>query len=186
MNITKNERALLRKLGGKVAEIAALPINQQRRSMWQRLNGLKPVKPLIFVYEIPWHEMNYNDELTLRCTGDIGRQLEWKLRETIYRWEHLQGDMVVEPVVYSPLVIQNSGFGISEQVDTIKTDDHDGSVVSRHFHIQIQNEEDIAKIQMPVVTHNKAASLAATKCPTMVHYRFSRRRRFRPRFASTT
>lgn len=31
--------------------------------MWKKLNGLEKVKPMIWINEIPWHEMNIDDEL---------------------------------------------------------------------------------------------------------------------------
>jgi hypothetical protein len=65
--------------------------------------------------------------------------------------------MTVEPVVYSPLVIHDTGFGISEEVDIARTDEA-SNVVSRHFHLQIQQEADLAKIRVPVVTHDVEAT----------------------------
>ena len=47
----------------------------------------------------------------------------------------------------------NTGFGIREQADIVKTDERN-SVVSRHFHIQISDEADVAKIKAPQVTHD--------------------------------
>jgi len=155
--ITDNEKGILRELGEQVAAIATAPINHSRRELWKRLNSLEKVKPLICIYEIPWHEMNVNGELDLKTSHPTCRQIEWSLRETMYRWKHLQGDMVVEPVIYSPLAIASTGFGIHENVDVVKTDDH-SDVVSRHFNIQIQNEDDIEKIKMPVVTHDEKKS----------------------------
>jgi hypothetical protein len=75
----------------------------------------------------------------------------------IYQWEHFPGDMVVEPTVYSPLVIHTTGLGIDENVDIVKTDEAN-DIVSRHFNIQIHGEEDLEKIKTPVVTHNASAS----------------------------
>jgi hypothetical protein len=36
------------------------------------------------------------------------------MRKLLYQWEYMPADMVVEPVVYSPLVVHNTAFGISE------------------------------------------------------------------------
>jgi hypothetical protein len=69
----------------------------------------------------------------------------------------MPADMVVEPVVYSPLVVHNTAFGIAEDVDIAVTDEAN-TVVSRHFNIQIRDEDDLEKIKVPVVTHDSAAS----------------------------
>ena len=63
----------------------------------------------------------------------------------------MHANMVVTPVMECPLVIHDSGFGIDELVDIVKTA-NTSDVVSRYFNIQIKNEEDIAKIKDPVIT----------------------------------
>ena len=118
---------------------------------------MEKVKPLICIYEIPWHEMDVDGELELKTSAPACRQIEWELRESLYRWKHLQGDMVVEPVLYSPLAISDSGMGINEEIDVVRTDENN-SVVSRHFKIQIKDKDDIEKIKMPVVTHDEKKS----------------------------
>ncbi|MCX5642074.1 MAG: hypothetical protein NTY10_02360 [Candidatus Omnitrophica bacterium] len=153
MNILKNDKQVLKELGKEVSEIAHLPVNEKRRTAWKQLNGLKRVKPLTCIYEIPWHEMNVGEELTLKTNDALSKQTEWNLRETLYRWKHLPGDMVVEPVIYSPLSITDTGIGITEDVGVAKTDKKN-PIVSRHFNIQISHEDDIEKIKMPTVTHN--------------------------------
>ena len=67
----------------------------------------------------------------------------------------MPGDMIVEPVVYCPVAFHDSGVGISEDVDIVRTDPAN-PVVSRHFNIQIRDEDDIEKIKMPKVTRDDA------------------------------
>lgn len=43
MNMSKKDRAILQGLARKVADIAALPIQQQKANMWRRLNRLEHV-----------------------------------------------------------------------------------------------------------------------------------------------
>lgn len=157
MQLSAHDRDILRALANEIAEVAALPSHQERIRLWSRLNSLERVKPLVWINEIPWHEMDVNGELTCRCEGELARAHETQLRRTLYQWRHMPGDMVVEPLLYSPLVIHDTGFGIAEDVDIVKTDEH-SSVVSRRFHLQIQSEADLAKIRMPQVTHDAEAS----------------------------
>ncbi len=163
MGPTKEEKAVLRALGRRIAEIAALPIQETRRRMWKRMNGLDPVKPMVWIFEIPWHEMNVNDELTLRTRDPFLQNVEQGLRRTIYQWDHLQGDMVVEPYVPCPIAYHDSGIGIREDVETVQTDPL-SSVVSRHFNVQIACEDDIAKIQMPTITLDPEATERRYAC----------------------
>jgi hypothetical protein len=157
MSIPEKDKTILRKLGERIAEIAALPAQREKAEMWRRLNDLEPVKPMIWINEIPWHEMDVNDELKIQCTDPFCRGLEGGLRRTIYQWEHMRGDMVVEETLYSSLVIRDTGFGIGEDVDIVRTDPRSG-VVSRTFHPQIREEKDIEKIKMPEITHDEEAS----------------------------
>ncbi|MGB9619405.1 MAG: hypothetical protein ACPL7K_03210, partial [Armatimonadota bacterium] len=157
MPISEKDRSVLRSLAERVAKIAALPIHKETAREWARLNGLKPGRPLVWINEIPWHEMNYNDELTLVCEDEFCRGVEWQLRTTIYQWEHMRADMVVEPVFYSALVIHDTGFGIQEQGKLIPQSEA-GGICAHGYTPQIKDEQDIQKIKDPVVTHDSEAS----------------------------
>lgn len=159
MSVSRHDQDILRKLAERKAEIAARPIQKQRREMWTRLNRLEKVKPMVWLNEVPWHEMNVGGELTLQLqTSDqFLRDIEWGLRSELYQWEHMPGDMIVEPEIDSPPAIKNTGFGIKEDVEAIKQDQNSG-IISRHFKIQIQDEKDIEKIKDPVITHDPKLS----------------------------
>jgi hypothetical protein len=157
MDTAKKDREILRKLAEEVAEIASLPVHEEKRKMWQSLNRLEKVKPMIWINEICWNEMDVNGELALKTTDEFCRGIETQLRQTIYQWEHMQGDMIVDPCIACPLVIYDTGFGIAIDADMVKTDDTN-SVVSKHFHPQIQNEDDVEKIKMPEVTFDREAT----------------------------
>ncbi|HEY64227.1 MAG TPA: hypothetical protein G4O02_06605 [Caldilineae bacterium] len=154
--VSEKDKAVLRRLAERLAEIAALPVQRERAAMWRRLNDLDPVKPMVWINEIPWHEMDVNGELQPETSHPWARELEIQLRRTIYQWEHIPGDMVIEPKIYSPLVIHDSGFGLQEIADRVWVDAQ--GVASRRFHPQIRDERDLEKIKTPVVTHDVEAS----------------------------
>ena len=155
--VTPADRDVLRHLGQRLAGIAALAVQDETADMWRALNGLKRVKPMVWIDEVPWHEMDVDGELRLQTTTEWSRYHELELRKLIYQWEHMPADMVVEPAVYSPLVVHNTAFGIAEDVDIAVTDEAN-SIVSRHFIVQIRDEDDLEKIKVPVVTHDQRAS----------------------------
>ena len=157
MSISEKDKTVLRELGERIAEIAALPIQKEKADMWRHLNSLERVKPMVWINEIPWHEMDVNDELRIQTSDPFCRRLEGQLRRTIYQWEHMRGDMVVEERIYCQLVIRDTGLGIGEDVDIVRTDERSG-IVSRTFHPQIQEEKDVEKIKMPEITHDVEAS----------------------------
>ncbi len=150
--LTVNEKEVLRSLGRKIAEIAALPVHREKARLWQKMNDLQQERPMVWINEIPWHEMNVNDELTLRTTHPWARELEQNLRRTIYQWEHMPCDMIINDYLDCPIVYHTSDFGIVEQVDTVHTDEKN-DIYSRHFKIQIKEPADIEKIKMPEITY---------------------------------
>ncbi|RKX31902.1 MAG: hypothetical protein DRP71_12740 [Verrucomicrobia bacterium] len=152
-----DDRSILRNLAERQAEIAGLPIHTETIAEWKRLNANKPGRPMVWINEIPWHEMDVDGELTLQCSDPFCRSVEETLRRTLYQWNHMRGDMVVEARFDSPLVIHDSGFGIDEDVD-IEITDHRSGIVSREFHNQIDCEKDIEKIRRPVLSHDEEAS----------------------------
>ncbi len=157
MKIPEKDRLVLRTLAEELAEIAALPVQREMAELWRRLNQMEKVRPLVWINEIPWHEMDVNGELTLQTTSDFTRGIEVQLRQTLYQWRHMRGDMVVTPIFYSPLVIHDTGFGIQEDVEVIQQDAGSG-IVSREFHQQIRAEKDLEKIKTPVLKHDTEAS----------------------------
>ena len=157
MQISDKDRSILRQLAEQQAAIASLPVHKEKIAEWTRLNGNRPGRPLVWITAIPWHEMDVNGELELQTSDPSCRQVEQTFRRMIYQWNHMPADMVVEAKFYVPPVIHDTGFGISEDVDIAITDEK-SSIVSRHFHPQIESEKDLGKIRTPVITHDEEAS----------------------------
>lgn len=153
LKIIDKDLKILRELGKKYAEISSLSVQDKRIDMWKRLNDLKKVKPLIWINEVCWNEMDINDELRINTSSIFCQRIETELRRTLYQWEHMQGDMIIEPVIYSPYIIHNTGFGINPIADIKETDD-ESQIASRRFHNQIKDDEDIEKIKIPEITFN--------------------------------
>ena len=61
------DREILRELAKEYAELAALPVHEEKAALWRKLNRLKRTRPMIYINEIPWGEMNVNGELDLVC-----------------------------------------------------------------------------------------------------------------------
>ncbi|HRR92038.1 MAG TPA: hypothetical protein P5253_07180 [bacterium] len=154
MEIDKRDKQILRSLASRLADIASLPVQKEKAQMWERLNKLEPVKPMVWINEVPWHEMNVDEGLTLQCRDEFCRKVEQYLLETLYQWKHLRGDMVIEPKIYCPKVIRDTGFGIKEESDIVRIDSNN-PIVSRHFHPQIEDEDDIEKIKDPEVIYDE-------------------------------
>lgn len=163
--IPQSDKEVLRELGSQIVEIATSPINQEYVELQKRINNLEMVKPILYIYEMPWHEMDLYGELELKTKHPLCRRYEERLRRIIYKWNHRLGAPVedprfeypgLDPVIVQPLqdYIYDTGFGIYVREDIVKTDARN-PVVSHRFHVQIRNEEDIEKIKMPKVTFDR-------------------------------
>jgi hypothetical protein len=155
--LNKKNKSIIRKLAAEVAEIAALPIQEEKRSLWRKLNALNPERPMVMIDQVCWHEMNFDDWLTLRCTDEECQEYEQQLRRILFQWKHFPVDMVVEPYIRIPMAIHNSGFGIKIKEDT-SVSDPANDVVSHSYENQFQTEEDLEKIQVPEIRHDQDES----------------------------
>ena len=157
IKLSQKDTDILRRLAGEVAGIASNDVHKEKARLWTKLNDLKSERPMVWINEICWNEMNVNDELTLEAEHHWARNQEDLLRKTIYQWKHLPADMVISDFIPCPLAIHSTDFGIIEDVDIVKIDET-SDVVSRHFNIQIKEPEDLEKIKIPTITHNEKAT----------------------------
>ena len=156
MPISDHDKTVLRRLAEQRAEIAALPVQEERRELWRRLNDLEPVKPLVWVNEICWWEFVEEEDLQLQTQDSWAQGLETQFRQELYQWEHLPGDMIVDREIWCPLAISDTGFGIGTEADYSAT--ASGLFGAGRYHAQFATEADVARIQFPEVTHDVAAT----------------------------
>ncbi len=167
--IVSQDRDILRSLGERIAEIAALPqqdsIKGQQDStkeMWRKLNSLDMDKPMVMIYQIPWGEMDYNGELALRCADPYWRTVEEGLLRRIYQWEHMRADMVMEPVVCVEPVLEGDDYGLTIEEQLIDAFP-DSGIQSHHYIAQIKDETDIEKIRIPQISCDEAKTEETVK-----------------------
>jgi len=137
---------VLRDLAKQVAEIGHLPVQQQRADLWRRHNDLHPARPMVLIFpEGSWRELLPRSQMT--CQPGLAQDYEYDLRVRLYYWEHLQDDNVIEPIVASPIFIEQSGWGI----DTKETPSDD-PVGAYHIDPVLIDESDVDKLHAPTVT----------------------------------
>jgi hypothetical protein len=158
--INGHDKGILRGLAEQVAEIAALPVHKTKAAEWRRMNALRPGKPMVSIYQLPWHELSYQDELTRRCEGEYARAVEWELLSLIYQWKHAPGDMIVDPVYQLPRVINDSMYGVTNDIEVIRQGGENGGIYAYEYHGQIKDESDVARIKDPVLVEDKEATEA--------------------------
>ena len=105
MTVSKPDRQILRGLARRLADVAALPVQQEKRELWRRLNRLERVRPLVLLYNWTWTKtFGGQIELPLRCEGEFARDQEWFLREKLSHWDNMRDDHVYEAKVHCDVV----------------------------------------------------------------------------------
>ncbi len=156
--------AVVRELAARVAEIAALPVQRERTLEWHALHRLERVRPMAMIGEIPWHELAAPgvagaDELRMQSTDPMAREIETRLRRTLYRWAHMRVDMVVQPYVDVHKIVRHDGFGVGITEQTI--DQGEGNAVqSHHYEDRLANPEDVDKLRAPAISLDAVATSA--------------------------
>ena len=151
--ISKKDQAILHDLAVRVGEIAALPVQDEKRRLWRKLNALKPERPMVMIDQVCWNEMQVGDELILQCSDPECREYEDKLRKILFQWMHFPVDMVVDPFIRVPMAIENTGFGIEVHENLADTDPAN-DVKGHYFINQFQSIDDLEKVQTPRISHN--------------------------------
>ncbi len=161
MNVSQNDREILRSLAHRYMTYALSDANNQKRELWKKLNSLNMEKPMITINQFPWEEMDVDGFLQCQVEDPYFRGVENELRREIYKWEHMPADMVLNPYISIPRPISNSGFGFSRK-EAEHSSNH--NVSSYLFEDQLAEESDIEKFHDPVISldRQKEAELLAT------------------------
>ena len=130
--LTKEDIQVLRELASEYAAVAALPIQQEKKRLWLKLNHLEMERPLLTIDQIPWNEMDVDGSLVCMVQDPYWRNVETEMRRTLYKFRHMPADMVIDPYVCLPRPIHNSGWGIAVET-THSIEQEMGGTVSREF-----------------------------------------------------
>ncbi|MFP4550157.1 MAG: hypothetical protein ACLFNT_05080 [Spirochaetales bacterium] len=148
--MNKHDRSILRDLAKRIAEIASLPIQEERRRLWKAHNSLKPIRPMILLFpEGGWGELLTEADLT--CDDSEARRIEYALRQRIYHHEHFADDTVIEGHWEVRKAIANSGWGLTGAR-------HESSEArgAWSFSPVLNDPADLEKLVTPTITHDQA------------------------------
>ena len=113
--ITDEDRAVLRELAAKVADLAHRDSERIKKELWYKHNNLEPTRPLIFCDpENGWYEIITKEQL--RCKGDLAKLWEFRLRKEIFWGESMGDDRVIQPIYYIQYIYDLKDFGMSFEI----------------------------------------------------------------------
>ncbi len=149
--INQREKELLKELAKRYSVIANDERNAKRIQRMRDNNELQSGRPPVLIEEIPWHEMNQNQQLTLQCEHDFARTMETFFRRKLFAFEHFQVDMIAPDFYPIHKSFHSSGNGFEVKEHTRQLDQANN--ISSHSYIdQIATEEDLSKFTQPILT----------------------------------
>ncbi len=153
----KNELKELRELAKVYAEYAFSDKNIQTPDQYRQLNSLKMVRPPVLVFEVPWGEMAYDDELRIRSESPLYRGIENAIRRDIFQFKYFGGDYAVHPyyMVKTRVIDRGMGLNVKENVISSTT----GAYIAAHeYHDILPDEEALEMIQDPYLEIDEEAT----------------------------
>ena len=148
--VSEKDKTIVRELAKQVRDLAADDVNRERIQRIRDMHSLKPVRPPVWIDEIPWHEMDIDGELLLRCETKEGQEMEQFFRRILYRWKYIQADMVVEDTFYVLKTYSESDIGLSVK-EEIRSTNAANPIVSHQYEDQLDSEEKVEALKLPVI-----------------------------------
>nr|WP_302305320.1 hypothetical protein [Ruthenibacterium lactatiformans] len=149
------DQQILTQLAKEYREIAFAPVNEERRALWKALNGLRECRPLIMMDQLPWHELDVDGDLKLRCRDADARIVEDALRKQLYQAKYFPADKVFEPYLELPKTIEGYHHGVVRREVTLAADEKN-DVVSHSYVSQLSSESDLENLKFPDIRVDEA------------------------------
>lgn len=145
MKISAEDREVLRRLASRVAELAARPIEEEKKQLWYRHNALEHTRPVVFCDpENGWNEIITGDQL--ECSGEVARGWEMRLRKEIFWAESMGDDRVTLPYFSIGHVYQQSGWGMEPTIVDA------GPGGAYRWDAPLENLDDLSGLHHPTIT----------------------------------
>ncbi|QHQ63140.1 hypothetical protein Ana3638_22135 [Anaerocolumna sedimenticola] len=152
-----HDEQILRKLSREFAVAANDDMNLKRKELHKAVVDLHMVRPVILIDELPWNELNQNGELTLQCEDPYLKSVERYIRQTLYKWKYIPGDMIIPPFIGVSKVIHTTGIGLQINEETVSTNS-ENNIVSHKFIDQMEDESCLELLHNEVITYDKEES----------------------------
>ncbi len=153
-----NQVKVLRELAHSYFEISKAPRNEERRKLHYASNDLHMIRPVVLIDELPWNEMEMENELTLVCTDPVLRNLEDYMRKTIYKYKYLPADMIIPTFLPINKIIHHSDMGVKINEETTATNENN-HIVSHNYNDLFEEDDSINLLKDVVVTYDKEATM---------------------------
>jgi hypothetical protein len=115
LEIPKKDRGILRELAYKVKDISSNNRQKEKIQLWKDHNMLKKTRPVIFCDpENGWNEII--TENLMKCTSNIGRAWEMRLRKEIFWGEEMGDDRPVVDYFDVPYTTEPDNWNLAAEI----------------------------------------------------------------------
>ena len=154
--MNKNDVQILRELARRVYDISQEPVMEERWRLWLKHDAFQGERPMILA-----ETGGVLDELIpvsmLRCTEDSARWIERGLLNTIFVYEMVQDDTVVEPYIDCNWHISTGDYGVQE---ITHRPDTGGTLGAIRWDPPLRNvREDLEKLRFRQFSVDREATL---------------------------
>lgn len=150
--ISTDETRCVRDLARRVADIADLPIQEERRGLWKKHHELEGERSMILIFpEGSWRELLPENQLV--CQTPFLRNIERQLRMKIYTQAHFDTDFPIEKTFNVRKRISDTGWGLP--VERVPSPDPLGAWA---FKPSMKTYADAKKLAYPQVAVDEAGS----------------------------
>lgn len=148
------DKVLLRELAFKYQQISFSDDNLKKISHHRDVNDLKSKVPVLLIDEIPWHEMNIDNSLTLRCEDEFCRNIEWFFKRQLMQAKYFPADTIYQPFFPVYKQVYFSGIGVERQEK-----ENQGGTLSHTYINQLSTWDDLEKLHNQTITYDEAGTL---------------------------
>ena len=155
--LNKDDVNILRQLARRVKEISQDPVMEERRRLWLKHASLRGERPMVLA-----ETGGVLDELIpvslLKCKEDWARGLERGLLNTVFMYENVRDDYVIEPVISYNWHLAISGYGVQS---TRHTTSNEGKLASYRWDAPIKSlRDDFHKLRPRTFSVNRESTMA--------------------------
>ena len=127
-----SDKIILRGLASRYAEFARSDENREKIRLHRAVNDLEMIRPIVLIDELPWEEMEIEDELALQCEDEDYRRVEQELRRSLYKRKHMPADLALPDYIGVEKVIYSTGIGV--EVEEERLGKNNGGISSHKYH----------------------------------------------------
>ena len=150
--ILESDKKIVRELAKRYMELVTTDKQKRSRERARNTNDLIQVRPPVILDEIPWYQMDIDDELTLRCQNGWARNVERHFRRCLYYFKYFKADNNFEPFFRVKRAYDSTGIGIEMKAVDIKRTDENNNIVSSEFEDVLADESALELLHDPEFT----------------------------------